>query len=185
MICNLFLLLMGGWCILSISLCQPLPAVGYPFDCPNIVYLIAFPNKSNSQAELSKPNRDFNISKRKRTRSPSEYISTYQSSLQCDVCISNHLVTRSVTKGGLRPHGKTPPPEKMSWTYCMHNHCFRICYRCKIWASLRKFFVPWCPKLDTGLLVTVALWLLSVMPLSSAFSQSNFSDLTLNFNRRH
>jgi len=44
MIHNLFLLLMGGRCILSISLRQPLHAVGYPFDCPNIVSLIAFPN---------------------------------------------------------------------------------------------------------------------------------------------
>jgi len=136
-----------------------LHAIGYPSDCPNIVCLIPFPNQSNSQAELSKPNRDFKISKRKRTRSLSEYISMYQSSLQCDVCIPNHLVTRSVTGRRASPPRKNSPPEKMSWTYCMHNHCFRICYRCKIWASLRKFFPPRCPKLDTGLLVTVALWL--------------------------
>jgi len=24
----------------------------------------------------------------------------------------------------------------------MHKHCFRICYRCKIWATLRKMFAP-------------------------------------------
>jgi len=40
----LFLLLMDGGCILSISPCQPLYAVGYPFDCANIVCLILFPN---------------------------------------------------------------------------------------------------------------------------------------------
>jgi len=39
---------------------------------------------------------------------------------------------------------------------------------------------PWCPKLVTGLLVTVALCLLSVMPLISVFSQSNVSGLTSN-----
>jgi len=31
MICNLFLLLVSGGCILSISPCHPLHAVGYPF----------------------------------------------------------------------------------------------------------------------------------------------------------
>jgi len=143
LICNLFLLLLGGWCILSISPCQSLHAVWYHFDCPNIVCLIAFPNQSNSQAELSKPNRDFKISKRKRTRSLSEYISICQYSLQGDVCIPNHLVTRSVTKGRASPPRKNfLPPCKMSWTYCMHNHCFRICYQCKTWASLRQFFSP-------------------------------------------
>jgi len=44
MIYNLLLLLMGGGSVLSISLCQLLHAVGYPFDCPNIVCLIAFPS---------------------------------------------------------------------------------------------------------------------------------------------
>ena len=140
-------------------------------------------NQTNSQAELSKPTReDFKISKRKRTRSLSEYMPMYQSRLWCDFCIPNHLVTKSVTK----TPGKTFfPPEKMSWTYCMQNQCFRTCYRCQIWASLTKFFALWCLKLVKGLLVTVALWLLSVMPLSSVFSQSNFSGLTSNFNRRN
>jgi len=59
MIYNLCLLLMVGWCILSISPCQPLHAVGYPFDCPNIVCLIAFPNiiqtpKQNYPSQLEK-----------------------------------------------------------------------------------------------------------------------------------
>jgi len=44
---------------------------------------------------------------------------------------------------------------------------------------------PWCPKLVTGLLVTVALCLLSAMPLISVFPQSNFSGLTSNFDRRN
>ena len=110
----------------------------------------------------------------------------YQSSLQCDFCIPNHLATRSVTKGRAWPPWKHfLPPEKMSKTYCIHNHCFRTCYRCKIWVSLRKLLPPWCRKLVTGLMVTVALWLLSVMPLSSVFSQSNFSGLTTNFNKRN
>ena len=93
--------------------------------------------QSISQAELSKPTREyFKISKRKRTRSLSEYIPVYKSSLQCDFCIPNHLATRSVTKGRPWPHWKYfLPPEKMSWTYCMHTHCFLSCYRCKIWVS--------------------------------------------------
>jgi len=74
----------------------------------------------------------------------------------------------------------------MSWTYCVHKHSFRTCYRCKIWVSLRKLFAPtWCLKLVTGLLVTVFLTLLSVMPLRPVFSQSNFSGLTSNFNWRN
>jgi len=40
----IYKLVMGGGCILSIAPCQPLHAVGYPFDCPNIVYLMLFPN---------------------------------------------------------------------------------------------------------------------------------------------
>jgi len=62
MIYNLFLLLMGGGCILSISACQPLHVVGYPFDCPNIVCLILFPNinqtpKQNYPSQLEKISR--------------------------------------------------------------------------------------------------------------------------------
>jgi len=103
--------------------------------------------QSNSQAKLSKPTRDdFSISKRKRTSNLSEYIPTYQSSLQCDVCIPNHIVTRSVTKRRASPHWKNfLPPENMSWTYCLHNlhnRCFHTCYRCKIWVSLRKSSLP-------------------------------------------
>jgi len=33
---------MGGGCIISISPCQHLHDVAYPFDCPNIVCLIPF-----------------------------------------------------------------------------------------------------------------------------------------------
>jgi len=88
--------------------------------------------------------------KRKRTRCLSEYIHIYQSSLYiCDVCIPNHLVTRSVTKGRDSPPWKNVlPPEKMTWIYCMHNYCFRTCYRCEIWASHRKSFAP--PGVQTG-----------------------------------
>ena len=61
-------------------------------------------HQSNSQAELSRPTKeDFTISKRKWTRSLSDYILIYQSSLQCDFCIPNHLVTRPVSKGRASP----------------------------------------------------------------------------------
>ena len=87
MIYNLFLLLMVGCCILSISPCQPLHAAGYPFDCPNIVCLIAFPNinqtpKQNYPSQLEKTS-----GYRKENR---KSLPTYQSSLQCDACIPNH-----------------------------------------------------------------------------------------------
>jgi len=41
-----FIFTVDEWMLypLSISPCQPLHAVGYPFDCPNIVCLISFPN---------------------------------------------------------------------------------------------------------------------------------------------
>jgi len=50
---------MSGGCILSISPCQPLHTVGYPFDYPNIVCLIPFPNinqtpKQNYPSQLEK-----------------------------------------------------------------------------------------------------------------------------------
>jgi len=59
MIYNLFLLLMGGESDLSISPCQLLHAVGYRFDCPNIVSLIAFQNinqipKQNYPSQVEK-----------------------------------------------------------------------------------------------------------------------------------
>ena len=77
--------------------------------------------------------------------------------------LPNHLVTRPVTKGRASPPWKTFfPSVTLSWTYCTHNHCFRTCYRCKIFlfvyrASLilRKSCVcpsfkvarrPWAPR---------------------------------------
>jgi len=182
---------MGGWCILSISPCQPLHAVGYSFDCANIVCLIFFPS-INQTLKQNYPSQLEKISRFLKEHEPEVFlkhthIPIYQSSVQCDVCVPSHLATMSVTKGRASPRWKNFLAFwKMSWTYCMHNHCFRACYRCKIWASLRKLFAsPWCPKLVTGLLVTVALWLLSALPLSSVFSQSHFSGLTSNFNRRN
>jgi len=128
--------------------------------------------RSNSQAELSKPTReDFKISKRKRTGRLSEYIPIYQSSLQCDVCMPNHLVTRPATKGRLRPPGEMySSPKKMSWTYCMHNHCSRTCFRCKICASLRKLFAP--PGVPSWL--RVCWWLLPCDFCSLCHSAQSF-----------
>ena len=58
-------------------------------------------HQPNYQAELSKPTRDFKISNGKRTRSLSEYILIYQSSLQCAFCIPNHSgVRRKFSLGG-------------------------------------------------------------------------------------
>jgi len=53
---------MSGGCILSISPSHPLHTFGYPFDCPNIVGPIHFPNvnqtpKQNYPRELEKISR--------------------------------------------------------------------------------------------------------------------------------
>jgi len=75
----------------------------------------------------------------------------YQSSLQCDVCIPSHQVIMSVTKRrASSPWKNFLPLWKMSWKYCIHNHCFRACYRCKIWTSLRKLFAPLVSKAGYG-----------------------------------
>jgi len=99
-------------------------------------------HQSNSQTELSRPIReDFRISKRK----PEIFLNTHPyTNLACNVAPAYLItVTRSVTKRRASPHWKNfLHTEKMSWTYCMHNHGFRTCYRCKIWVSLRKLFAP-------------------------------------------
>jgi len=75
MIYNLFLLLMVGWCILSISPCMPLHAVGYPFDCPNIICLIAFPS-INQTPKKNYPNQLEKTSEKK-TNQKSFWIHTH------------------------------------------------------------------------------------------------------------
>jgi len=54
-----FLLLVGGGCILPISRCQAIHAIGYPFGCPSILCLTLFPNinqtpKQNYPSQLEK-----------------------------------------------------------------------------------------------------------------------------------
>ena len=53
------------------------------------------------------------------------------------------LLSRPVNKGELSPLEKD----------CMHNCCFRICYRCKI-PPLPEISAPWCPKLVTDLVLS-------------------------------
>jgi len=158
MIYNLFLLLMGGRCILSIPPYQPLHAVGYPFDCLNIVCLISFPNVNQTLKQNYPTREDFKISKRKRTRSHSVYIPIHQSSLQCDVCIPSHLVARPVTNGRASPPWKNFLPSEKC-----HGHivCVTIVFvhaiDVKFVPPSENYSPPWCPKLVTGLLVTVDL----------------------------
>jgi len=146
-------------------------------------------HQSNSQAELSKPTReDFKVCKRKRTRSLSEYILIYQSSLQYDFCIPNHLVTTPVTKGRASPPWKNfLHPEKMSWTYCMHNHSFRCYMLCnallhainvRFGLPSENYSFPQVSQAGYGSAGDWCLWCLSVMPLNSVFSHSNCSGLT-------
>jgi len=76
MIHNLVLLVMGGWCILSIFPCQPLHAIGCPFDRPNIVCLIAFPN-INQTLKQNYPSQLEKISRYPKGNEPEVFLNTY------------------------------------------------------------------------------------------------------------
>jgi len=76
MIYNLFLLLMGGGSVLSISPCQLVHAVGYPFYCPNIVCLISFPN-INQTLKQNYPNQLEKISSNPKENEPEVFLNTY------------------------------------------------------------------------------------------------------------
>jgi len=76
MIYNLFWLLIGGGCILSIFSCQPLHAIGYTFDCPNIVCLILFPN-INQTPKQNHPNQLEMISRYPKENEPEVFLNTY------------------------------------------------------------------------------------------------------------
>ena len=75
-------------------------------------------------------------------------------------------MTRPTTKRRASPLWKNLlPPEEMSWTYCMHNHCFRCYMLCnallrainvKFGRPLRKLFVS--PGVPSWL--RVCSWLL-------------------------
>ena len=184
MIYNLFLLLMGGECILFNL---PLSAPAYclvPFRLskhrlPNSLSQ----HQANSQAELSKTAReDFKISKRKRTRSLSKYIPMYQFSLACDFRILDHLVTRPVTKRGTQPPlEKLSPPLKK----CLgHIVCITIVF---IHASDVKFGPP--SENSSSLLVSQAGYMSAVdccleTSLSYATHLSPFTIKFFRFNMR-
>jgi len=76
MIYNLFSLLMGGGSVLSISPCQLLHAVGYPFDCPNIVCLIAFPSINQTPKQIY-PSHLEKISSYPKGNEPDVFLNTY------------------------------------------------------------------------------------------------------------
>jgi len=76
MIYNLFALLMGGGSVLAISPCKLLHAVGYTFDCPNIVCLIAFPN-INQTPRQNYPSQLEKISNYPKENEPEVFLNTY------------------------------------------------------------------------------------------------------------
>ena len=159
MIYNLFLLLMGGGSVLSISPCQLLHAVGYPFDCPKIICLIALPN-TNQTPKQSYPSQLERISNYPKENEPDLFLNTNPYTNLAYNVMSAHLIIwwpGPQLRGGLLPPGETfSSPKQMSWTYCNHTHCSRACFRCKTCASLRKFFAP--PAVPSWLLV--CWWLL-------------------------
>jgi len=75
MIYNLFLLLMGGGSVLSISPCQLLHAVENHFDCPNIVCLIAFPY-INQTPKQNYPSQLEKISRHPKENEPDVFLNT-------------------------------------------------------------------------------------------------------------
>jgi len=72
MIYNIFLLLMGGGSVLSISPCQPLHAVEYPFDCPNIVFL-----NMNQTPKQNYPSQLEKISGNPKENEPGVFLNAY------------------------------------------------------------------------------------------------------------
>jgi len=115
-------------------------------------------HQSNSQVELSKPTgEDFKISKRKRTRSLSEYLPIYQSSLQCYFCKPNHLMTRPATKERASPTLKNFPLKKCLGHIVGITIVLVHAIDVKFGPPSEISPPPWCPKFVTSLLVTVAL----------------------------
>ena len=146
-----------------ISSCQPLHAVGYPFDCPNNVCLLAFPN-INQTPKQNHPSQLEKTSGYRKENEPEIFQNTYPYTNLTYNVMSAYLiiVTRSVTKRRASPHWKklSPPLKK-----CLgHIDCITIVF---VRAIDVKFGspsensspppCPWCPKLVTGLQVTVAL----------------------------
>jgi len=75
----------------------------YPLDCPkNIVCLTTFPN-INQTTKQNYPSQLEKISRYPKGNEPEVFLNTYQSSLQCDFCKPNHLVTRPATKERASP----------------------------------------------------------------------------------
>jgi len=118
----------------------------------------------------------------KRSRRHSEYIPIYQSSLQRDFCMPIHLVTWHVAKRTASPHWKNfISHEKMSSAYCMHNHCFRTCYRYKIWSSLRNFFAPQVSQAGYGSAGDCCLVLVTVAFCQLCHSAQSFHNQIVQF----
>jgi len=75
--------------------CQPFHAVGYPFDCPNIVCLILFPN-INQTPKQKYPSQVEKISRYPKENEPEVFLNTYpytNPAYNVIFCIPNHLMT--------------------------------------------------------------------------------------------
>jgi len=182
------------WWMEDVSFQSPLvsPSIAYCWvlfrlSKPNIVCLIAFPTSIKLPRRI--PSQLEKISRYPKENQPEVLLNTYAYTNLAYNAISAYLIIwwpGPYLRRRPRPPGKTfSPTEKMSWTYCMRNHCLRTCYRCKIWAYLRKFFAPpGIPNYGYGsageccLMTTVSFATqLSLFPIK-------FLRLTSNFNRR-
>jgi len=164
-----------------------LHAVGCLFDCPNIVCPIVFPN-FNQTPKQNYPSQLEKISRYPKENKPEVFLNMYPYTN-----LTYNVISAYLNSSGDPPRNWVSPPlEKLSRPLkkCLgHAVCITIVFVPAVDVKFRPpseiSSPPWCPKLVTGLLVTVALWLLSVMPLNPVFSQSNFSGLSSNFNTRN
>jgi len=115
-----FLLLLGGGCILSISLCQPLHAVWVPFWLSkHRLSNTLSQHQSNSQAELSKPTRD--DSRYPKENEPEVFLNTFPHTNLAYNAISAYLIIWWLgpqLRRGLHPLEKLSPLKK----------CLRLLY---------------------------------------------------------
>ena len=82
---------MGGGSVLTISRCQLLHFVGYPFDCSNIVCLIAFPN-INQTPKQNYPSQPEKISRYPKENEPYVFLNTYPYTNLAYIVMSAYLI---------------------------------------------------------------------------------------------
>jgi len=111
----------------------PLSALAWccvPFRLSKYRLSNTFPN-INQTPKQNYPSQREKISRHPKENEPEVFMNTYPHTNLANNVISVYLIIwwpSPQLSGGLHLSGKISPAWKMSWTYCMYNHCFR-CYR--------------------------------------------------------